>query len=43
MAWAQYTNVFLCVPQVIREIVMCLSYVYGVPEGNILGVQNGYR
>jgi len=28
---------------VIREIVMCLTYAYGVPRGNVFGVPNGYR
>lgn len=28
---------------VIREIVMCLHYTYGVKPGNVLGVHNGYR
>lgn len=28
---------------VIREIVMCLTYVYHVPRGNVFGVTDGYR
>jgi len=27
---------------VVREIVMCLHYVYGVPEGRVWGVPGGY-
>lgn len=28
---------------VIREIVMCATYTYGLPEGSVLGVPGGYR
>ena len=28
---------------VIQSIVHCLTYVYNVPKGNVLGVLNGYR
>jgi 6-phosphofructokinase len=28
---------------VVRELVMCLHYSYGVPPANVLGVVNGYR
>lgn len=26
---------------VVREIVMCLNYVYGVPKENVFGIQSG--
>lgn len=32
-----------CCAQVVRELVMCLHYSYGVPPANVLGVVNGYR
>jgi 6-phosphofructokinase 1 len=28
---------------VVREIVMCLHYVYGVKPGSVFGIPNGYR
>jgi len=27
---------------IIREVVMCATYVYGVPQGNVFGVPGGY-